>query len=60
MAKTAYVNVRVDEAVKDSAEKILNELGLSISTAIDIYLNQIILKDGIPFAVSLTNSEKRK
>ncbi|XFA99082.1 type II toxin-antitoxin system RelB/DinJ family antitoxin [Candidatus Izemoplasma sp. B36] len=57
MAKNAYVNVRVEEEVKRRAEQILNELGINTSTAIDIYLNQIILKDGLPFDVKIPKSE---
>jgi|AntAceMinimDraft_18_1070375.scaffolds.fasta_scaffold71197_1 DNA-damage-inducible protein J len=55
MAKTAYINVRVDEAVKLESEGILNELGINTSTAIDLFLKQIILKDGIPFDIRLPN-----
>ncbi|XMB72249.1 type II toxin-antitoxin system RelB/DinJ family antitoxin [Mycoplasmatota bacterium WC30] len=60
MAKTAYVNVRVDEDVKTKAERILNELGINTSTAIDMFLKQIILKDGMPFDVRIPrfNNEK--
>lgn len=55
MAKTAYINVRVDEAVKLESEGILNELGINTSTAIDLFLKQIILKEGIPFDIRLPN-----
>ncbi|HOO43934.1 MAG TPA: type II toxin-antitoxin system RelB/DinJ family antitoxin [Bacillota bacterium] len=51
MAKTGYINVRVDQEVKIKAEEILEELGINASTAIDMYLKQIILKDGLPFEV---------
>ncbi|MBN2877639.1 MAG: type II toxin-antitoxin system RelB/DinJ family antitoxin [Bacilli bacterium] len=53
MAKTSYVNVRVEEEVKIKAEEILNDLGINTSTAIDMFLKQIILKDGLPFDVRL-------
>lgn len=58
MAKNAYLNVRVEEKVKRRAEEILNELGINTSTAIDIYLNQIILKDGLPFDVKLPKNNE--
>lgn len=53
MAKTSYINVRVEDHVKTRAEDVLNELGINISTAIDIYLKQIILQEGIPFDVRI-------
>ena len=60
MAKNAYVNVRVEEDVKVKAEQILNELGINTSTAIDIFLKQIILKDGLPFDVRIPKIDFEK
>lgn len=53
MEKTATLNLRVNPIVKERAEEVLSRLGVSMSTAIDIYLNQILLTGGIPFAVTL-------
>jgi len=53
MEKTATLNLRVNPIVKAQAEKILSTLGLSVSAAVDIYLRQISLTGGIPFAVTL-------
>lgn len=51
MAKTANVYARIEPELKEKAEKILNGLGLSASSAIDIFYKQIVLNNGIPFAV---------
>lgn len=56
MEKTATLNLRVNPAVKQRAEDVLTRLGIPMSTAIDIYLNQISLTGGIPFAVTLPNA----
>lgn len=53
MEKTATLNLRVNPTVKERAEEVLSRLGIPMSTAIDIYLNQISLTGGIPFAVTL-------
>lgn len=53
MEKTSTLNLRVDPVVKKNAEKVLGQLGIPMSTAIDMYLYQISLTGGIPFAVSL-------
>lgn len=53
MEKTATLNLRVNPVVKEKAEEVLSRLGVPMSTAIDIYLNQISLTGGIPFAVTL-------
>lgn len=51
MAKTDTLHVRVEPSVKQKAEKTLNDLGLSITEAINVFLNQVILHDGIPFEI---------
>lgn len=53
MEKTATLNLRVNPIVKSRAEEVLERLGIPMSTAIDMYLNQITLTGGIPFAVTL-------
>ena len=51
MEKTATLNIRVKPGIKENAERVLSELGISMSSAIDMYLRQIILVRGIPFDV---------
>jgi len=51
MSKSAYVNVRVNEITKRKAEEIFTDLGINTSIAIDMFLQQVINKDGIPFQV---------
>lgn len=53
MEKTTTLNLRVNPDVKKRAEEVLSQLGMPMSTAIDIYLKQISLTGGIPFAVTL-------
>jgi len=53
MEKTATINLRINPEVKKSAELVLSQLGVPMATAIDIYLKQISLTGGIPFAVIL-------
>ena len=51
MAKTDTLHIRVEPRVKAIAEKTLNDLGLSITDAINVFLNQVILNQGIPFKI---------
>ena len=51
--KTANVNVRIQQDVKQQAEAILEKIGLSRAVAIDMYYRQIIMNDGIPFPVKI-------
>jgi addiction module RelB/DinJ family antitoxin len=53
MEKTATLNIRVSPEVKKSAEIVLTQLGVPMATAIDMFLKQVTLTGGIPFAVAL-------
>lgn len=52
-AKSANVNVRVEPEVKEQAEAILEKLGVSVSSFINMTYRQVILRKGIPFAVTV-------
>ncbi len=51
MAKTETLHIRIEPIVKQRAEETLSDLGLSITEAINVFLNQVILNDGIPFEI---------
>lgn len=51
MAKTDTLHIRIEPRVKQKAEETLNDLGLSITEAINVFLNQVILNEGIPFEI---------
>ena len=53
MRKTTTLNLRVNPDVKKRAEEVLLQLGIPMATAIDIYLKQISITGGIPFAIKL-------
>ncbi len=55
MAKTAVIQTRVDPIVKQHAQAILQELNISMSEAISMYLSQITLHNGIPFEIKIPN-----
>ncbi|WP_099951230.1 type II toxin-antitoxin system RelB/DinJ family antitoxin [Ezakiella peruensis] len=53
MAKTESLYVRMEPELKNQAEEILSSLGISASTAINMFYRQIVLKRGIPFDLKL-------
>ena len=53
MANQTNLNIRTDAEVKIAAEHIFEQLGLNMSTAINIFLRQAIRKGGLPFEVKL-------
>ena len=50
---TTSLNIRTDKDVKDQAEMIFNELGLSMTTAVNLFLRTTIREQGIPFPLKL-------
>jgi DNA-damage-inducible protein J len=46
---TKSISFRVDEALKNEADIVLEEIGLSMTAALTLYLKQIVNKREIPF-----------
>ncbi len=57
MANTSVVYARIDTNLKDNAESILSQLGISPSSAIQMLYSQIVLKKGMPFELKLPSSK---
>lgn len=45
----AQISLRVDDNLKKNAEIIFNEIGLNMSTAINIFLKAVVRENKIPF-----------
>jgi len=50
---TTNLNIRTDKVIKEQAEQIFNELGLNMTTAINMFLRTTIREQGIPFELKL-------
>ena len=55
--KNSPINIMVDKETKEEATKILKEVGLSMSTAINLFLKQVINHNGLPFKVRKPNKD---
>lgn len=53
MADKTTLNIRMDKDVKEQAEQIFSDLGLTMTTAINIFFKTAIREQGIPFALTL-------
>jgi DNA-damage-inducible protein J len=49
----AQVNVRIDDDVKEQAERLFGELGMNFSTAVNVFIRQAVRQGGLPFAVTV-------
>jgi DNA-damage-inducible protein J len=49
---TTNINIRTDSELKSKAQAVLSELGLDMSTAINVFLTQVVYKNAIPFEIT--------
>ena len=50
---TTNLNIRTEKAIKDQAESIFNELGINMTTAVNMFLRTALREHGIPFELKL-------
>lgn len=55
--KTAYLNTRVERALKAEADEVFTAIGLSPSAAITMFLRQVVMRRGLPFDACIPNAE---
>lgn len=51
MNNSTNLNIRIDKNIKETSEKVLDDLGLNMTTAINMFLRQVIRVNGIPFEI---------
>ena len=56
---TVPTQIRIDAETKQQAMTLFNELGLDMSSAVNLFLHQCILRGGLPFAVELPKYSAR-
>jgi DNA-damage-inducible protein J len=57
MARTAMIHARLTPEIKENAEAILKELGISVSSAYELFYRQIIAHRGLPFDARIPTQE---
>ena len=50
---TAPTQIRIDADIKKQATALFNELGLDMSSAVNLFLHQCVLRGGLPFNVEM-------
>jgi DNA-damage-inducible protein J len=48
---TAIVRSRIDPQLKEEASKVLEDLGLTLSDGIRMFMTQVVMTQGLPFPV---------
>ena len=55
---TTPTQIRIDSTIKEEATALFSELGMDMSSAVNIFLRQCILRGGLPFPVELPQYNK--
>ena len=58
MANTTNFSVRMDRELKEQCESLYHELGMNLTTAINVFLRQSLRVGGFPFEVKLEQPNK--
>lgn len=53
MPKNVSLNIRVDEVTRTEAEHIFQQLGLTMSGAINMFLKQVVREKAVPLSMEL-------
>ena len=56
---TTPTQIRIDADIKKQATALFNELGLDMSSAVNLFLHQCVLRGGLPFNVELPRYSQR-
>lgn len=49
-----HINIRIDDRLKDESREVLEDLGLDLTTGIKAFLTQVVVKNGLPFELTLS------
>ena len=56
---TAPTQIRIDADIKKQATALFNDLGLDMSSAVNLFLHQCVLRGGLPFNVEMPHYSQR-
>jgi DNA-damage-inducible protein J len=60
MGKSSSVRARIEPELKEEAESLFKQLGITSTQAINLFYKQVILRRGLPFEVVIPNSTTLK
>ena len=55
--KKKPIHISVDEDLKEQAEQLFNELGLNMTSTINVFLKQAVTEQAIPFEIRKANKD---
>ncbi len=59
MPATTMMHIRVDEETKVQATQTLEELGLTVSDAVRLFLKRVVIEEGLPLTLKVPSDRTR-
>lgn len=56
MVSSPVTNIRIDPDLKEQTNAVFEELGLTLSTAVNVFLRAVVREGGMPFDVKLART----
>ena len=51
MAGVSNLNIKIDRELKAQADKLFNDMGMNLTTAVNVFVRQAVLERAIPFKI---------
>jgi DNA-damage-inducible protein J len=51
MAEVTNLNIKIDRDLKAQADRLFNEMGMNLTTAVNVFVRQAVLEKAIPFRI---------
>lgn len=58
MTDTTNLNIKVDRELKSQADALFNAMGMTLTTAINVFIRQAVQDQAIPFQIRLDKKEQ--
>jgi len=52
MSERTNLNIKIDRDLKTKADRLFNEMGMNLTTAVNVFVRQAVLERAIPFKIS--------
>jgi len=51
MSETTNLNIKIDRELKIKADRLFNEMGMNLTTAVNVFVKQAVFERAIPFRI---------
>ena len=51
MAEVTNLNIKIDRELKNKADKLFSDMGMNLTTAVNVFVRQAVLERAIPFRI---------